>query len=290
MAINNTTLTAAITGYDTKIFVASTTNITAGILSTSSTGRTLLYIDNELMTVNRVPTAGVVYVERGVAGTVAAPHVINSLVLCGGPVDFPQFLPKNLAAVADKFQGVSAAVAAAATIVAPGNVFHVTGTTATNIITPPAGFVEGSITIISDGAWTFTSSAVTNGIAASGAAVTSSIVIFTFDAVTALWYPSGGGGGALAQAVTAPVAAAATLAASGSLFHVTGTTATNIITPPTNFSGQSVTIIADAAWTWTISSAVTNGIAQSGTVTSAGEAVTFFYDPVTALWYPNRRV
>ncbi len=290
MALNNTTLTYAISNFATEFDVGATTNITPPLETTGSA--TYLFIDGEMMLVSAVPVSKRVKVVRGVLGTIATSHVASALILAGLPSDFPSFRPEIGAfrLKMDRYFPVYAPVAAAATIVAPGPLFHVTGTTATNIITPPANFVEGAITIIADGAWTFASSAVTNGIAVSGSATAASSITFTYDAVTALWYPQAAAGvGAGAATVSAPVAAAATLAASGTYFHVTGTTATNIITPPTNFSGQSITIVADAAWTWTVSSTVANGIAASGAVTSAGEAVTFYYDAVTALWYPNRR-
>ncbi len=290
MALNNTTLTYAINNYQTEFDLGATTNVTPPVLTTGSS--TYLFIDAEMVLVTDVPVSKHVRVVRGVLGTTATSHVAASIVLIGLPADFPSFRAEIGAfqMKMNRFAPVSAAVAAAATIVAPGPLFHVTGTTATNIITPPANFVEGAITIIADGAWTFASSAVTNGIAVSGSATAASAIVFTYDAATALWYPGGTAGvGGAGATVSAPVAAAATLAASGTYFHVTGTTATNIITPPTNFSGQSITIIADGAWTWTVSSTVTNGIAQTGAATSAGEAVTFYFDAATALWYPNRR-
>lgn len=193
MAINVTTLSSAITAYQTQFAVGSTTNITAPVLTTGS-GYTWLLVDAELMWVTAVPVSGTVQVTRGMMGTQATAHVITTNVTIGLPGDFPVFVPKIQAFRSlepDRFQGVYGPVASAATIVAPGPIFHVTGTTAINIITPPANFVEGSITILFDGACTWTSSAVTNGIAASGTATTAkSAVTFTYDTSTSLWYPS----------------------------------------------------------------------------------------------------
>jgi hypothetical protein len=240
-----------------------------------------------MMQVVSVPSSGHVNVIRGVLGTLAVAHVKSSIVLAGLTSDFQKFAPQlsTFQTRFDRFFPVSAAVAAAANINAPGDLFHITGTTAINTITPPSDFVEGSITVIADGAFTWASSAVQFGIATSGAATVGTRCIFTYDANTQLWYPD-----QATQTTTAGAAtpAAATLAAPSNLFHVTGTTAINIITPPTNFSGQSITIIANGVLTWTVSSTVANGIAQSGTVTSAGETVTFTFDPATALWYPSR--
>jgi hypothetical protein len=192
MAINVTTLSAAITSSQTTFGVASSTNITAPVLTTGS-GFTWLLVDAELMWVTAVPVAGTIQVTRGMLGTVATSHVITTNVTIGLPADFPNFQPKigSFGLLQDRFQGVYGPVASSATIVAPGPIFHVTGTTAINIITPPANFVEGSVTILFDGICTWTSSAVTNGIAASGTATTAkSAVTFTYDTSTALWYPS----------------------------------------------------------------------------------------------------
>lgn len=89
------------------------------------------------------------------------------------------------------------------------------------------------------------------------------------------------------KVVDAPVAAAATLTPSGRLFHVTGHTASSLMNLPTGFVGGDITIIADDTWTWT-SSTNAQGFAQAGAVTSAGSAVTFYYDPNTLLWYASR--
>jgi hypothetical protein len=179
--------------YTTQFAVGSTTNITAPVFTTGS-GVTLLQVEAELMYVTGVPVSGTVQVLRGFGGTKAVAHLAGVICLVGGLGDFVQFTPQIGAfqtEVVNRFQGVSAPVAAAATIVAPSNVFHVTGTTATNIITPPTNFVGGEITIIADGLWTWTiSSAVTNGIAATGTVTTAkSAVKFFFDPNVALWYP-----------------------------------------------------------------------------------------------------
>jgi hypothetical protein len=285
MSLNSTTLNFAVSSYITELDVNSATGITAPNFS-AGTGITYLFIGNEMMQVSAV-TGTHVKVVRGVLGTTAASHAVSSIVLAGLITDFPTFVAEVGTSVAkvNRFAPVAAAVASAATITASGPIFHVTGTTATNIITPPSSsFVEGSVTIIADGAWTYASSAVTNGIAVSGAATAGSATVFTLDAATARWYPNPAKDTTTAAA---NVASAATIAATGSLFHVTGGTAINIITPPTNFSDNFVTIIFDSACTWT-SSNVTNGISASGTCTTAGSSVIFVFDPATARWYPSR--
>ena len=192
MAINTATLSGAITAYQTQFAVSSTTNITAPV-STTGAGLTLLYCEAEMMLVTAVPVSGTVQVTRGMYGTKAVAHLTSAPVTIGLVTDFPVFTPQIGAfqvEVQNRFQGISAVVASAATIVAPAQVFHVSGTTATNIITPPANFVGGNITIISDGAWTWTLSAVTNGIAASGHAAAATATTFAYDPNTTYWYPS----------------------------------------------------------------------------------------------------
>jgi hypothetical protein len=85
------------------------------------------------------------------------------------------------------------------------------------------------------------------------------------------------------KGVTAAVAsvAGATLP-SGPLFHMTGTNAVTAFTIPVGFAGGSFTVIADAAWTWTL----TNNIGCAGTAV-AHEAVTFFYDSATGLFHAS---
>lgn len=192
MAITATTLNGAITGYATQFALTSTSGVLAPVLTTGA-GFTYLMVEAEMMQVTAVPVSGTVQVVRGVLGTQAVAHITLSGVLAGLVTDFPTFVAKTMATVPlqDRFAGVSAAVASAATIIAPGPVFHVTGTTATNIITPPANFLEGEITVIADGVWTFTSSAVTNGIFQSGTVGTAGTTLkFVYDQATLRWYPS----------------------------------------------------------------------------------------------------
>ncbi len=192
MAITTTTITGATTAYTTQFAVGSTTNITAPVLTTG-TGFTFLYVEAELMWVTGVPISGTVQVVRGFGGTKAVAHLAAVPVSIGGVSDFPVFTPQIGAfqtEVQNRFEGVSAPVAAAATIVAPAQVFHVTGTTATNIITPPTGFVGGVITIIADGVWTWTLSAVANGIASTGTVTSAATAVqFVYDPNTTYWYP-----------------------------------------------------------------------------------------------------
>ncbi len=192
MSISATTLVGAIDAVQTRFSVASTGSITAPNFQTGS-GITYLMIGNEMMEVFAVPQSGVVDVIRGWNSTIASAHGATEPVLVGTPTDFATFQPTQGSSVQalNRYDGISAPIASAATIAAPGKIFHVTGGTAINIITPPTNFVEGEIKIIFDSACTWTSSAVANGIAASGTSTTAlSTVTFTYDAATALWYPS----------------------------------------------------------------------------------------------------
>lgn len=137
----------------------------------------------------------VISVQRGVGGSPASAHASSCPVLAGLPADFGPFVPAIKAnqdpTPNGQLYGFSAPVASAATIAAPASLFHVTGNTAINIITPPAGFIEGQVTIVFDSVCTWTSSNVTNGISASGTVTTAgSAVTFYLDAATNRWYPS----------------------------------------------------------------------------------------------------
>jgi len=199
MALNSTTFSAAVALTDTVVNVASATGITApnyqvgDPLQGISSGITFLFCEQEMMRVTKV-SGTVISVVRGELGSQASAHGVTAPVIAGLPTDFPAFTPAEQTAVPAypvKFQGFSAPVASAATIVATGPFFHVTGTTAVNIITPPAGMVEGELTIVFDSACTWTSSNVTNGISASGTATTAgSAVTFYLDAGTNRWFPS----------------------------------------------------------------------------------------------------
>lgn len=80
------------------------------------------------------------------------------------------------------------------------------------------------------------------------------------------------------------IASAATIAPTFPVHHVTGTAAIVTITPPTaDFQGE-ICLIADAIWTWTAA----GNIGIAGTVTAAGKAVWFTYDPATSKWYPDK--
>jgi hypothetical protein len=87
------------------------------------------------------------------------------------------------------YMGVTrgANVASATTITPTGAIFHVTGTTAVVTINIPYTGFNGTITIIPDGIFTWTTA---GNIALAGTAVVSKALTMTYDSTTAKWYPS----------------------------------------------------------------------------------------------------
>ena len=189
MALATTTLSGAITSTQFSFGVASATNITVPNFQTG-TGITFLLIENEMMLVTGV-AGTVVNVVRGYNGTQSLAHAITAPVTSGLGVDFTQFFPTVAAFGVQPpygFQGFSGPIASATTITAPGAFFHVTGTTATATINLPANFLEGQITVVADGVWTWTAA---GNIAVAGTVTTAgSSVTFTFDQGSGKWHPS----------------------------------------------------------------------------------------------------
>jgi hypothetical protein len=188
MAITSTTLSGAVAALDTNIGLTSATGVTVAA-PTTGVGLIYLYMEGEMM----IPTlvnGTLVSVIRGQMGTKQIAHASAVPVLIGGPADFPNFVPSQNVTVGESsnFAAVSAPVASATTIIASGKRFHVTGTTATATITPPAGFVEGEITVIADGVWTWT--AAGNILVAGTVTTAGGSVTFIYDAKTSKWYPS----------------------------------------------------------------------------------------------------
>jgi hypothetical protein len=88
MAITATTLAGAIGLSDTFVNLTSVTGVTSPNFQTGA-GITYLRIDGEVMLVTSVPATGtVVAVARGLLGTQAQAHVVNSQVQIGLPTDF----------------------------------------------------------------------------------------------------------------------------------------------------------------------------------------------------------
>jgi hypothetical protein len=109
-----------------------------------------------------------------------------------------------------------------------------------------------------------------------------------YSSVTGTLVPGFGNTAAPQQCTAAVTATAAVLPApSGPLFHVaaSGTPAVTGITMPTGFAGGAITIIPDAAFTWTAPAGAST-FAVSGTAVAL-KALTCTYDWATALWYPS---
>ena len=89
-------------------------------------------------------------------------------------------------------------------------------------------------------------------------------------------------GGFLSDVVGAKITAAATIAPTKKIHHVTGTTAITTITPPwTGFAGQ-LYLIADSVFSWTGGG---NIAAVNTTTIVAAQAYGFIYDYKAGLWY-----
>lgn len=194
MAINATTLSTAVGVTDQNVFLASLTGVTAPNYQTGA-GITYLFCEQEIMkVVSLIGTVGAVVI-RGELGTVASAHGASAPIIAGLPSDFPKFQPALQSAVPAypiPFQGFSAPVAGAATNVATGPYFHLTGTVAMVNLTAPAGIVEGGeITIIFDGSAAGLTWTAAGNIAVAGTATTAgSAVTFIFDSGSGKWHPS----------------------------------------------------------------------------------------------------
>lgn len=201
MALAATTLTSPVALTDTVVNVASASNITApnyqigNPLTGISGGVTYLLIEQEMMKVTGV-SGTAISVARGELGSQAAAHGSSAPVASGLPADFPGFTPAEQTAVPAyplKFQGFSAPVASAASIVASGPFFHLTGVASVTNMTAPAGYVEGGeVNIVLDSTASFATGGGGTGPAIGGAVAASAghMVSFILDLGTNLWYPS----------------------------------------------------------------------------------------------------
>lgn len=194
MSINATTLSAAVGAGDTQVFLASLTGVTAPNYQAGS-GITYLFCEQEVMKVTSLIGTTGANVTRGEMGTVASAHGASAPIIAGGPTDFAGFAPAQISAVPHypiTFQGWSAPVTMANTIVATGPYFHTTGTTIMKTLTAPAGVVEGGeITIVFDGSGAGLTWDATGNIAVAGTATTAgSAVTFVFDSGSGKWHPS----------------------------------------------------------------------------------------------------
>ena len=193
MAINATTLTAAIGNNDTSLVVASATGITSPIFNTG-VGITYVFCEQEWMLVTSV-TGTVVSVQRGILGSSAQPHAASTPIVAGLPSDFPAptITQRATQDSAPQLVGFSAPIAGANTNVATGPFFHLTGTTIMKTLTAPnlSDFEGAAITIVFDGSaagltWDNTGNISVGGSASSAG----SSVTFVFDQGSGKWHPS----------------------------------------------------------------------------------------------------
>lgn len=193
MAITATTISAAIGVSDTSLAVASATGITAPNFTTG-VGIVYLFCEQEMMLVLGV-SGLVISVQRGVMGTPVSAHGASAPIISGLPSDFSSFVPgikSQQDILPAPFIGWSAPVAGAATNVAPGPYFHLTGTVAMVNLTSPTGVVEGGeVTIVFDGSAAGLTWTAAGNIAVAGTATTAgSAVTFVFDSGSGKWHPS----------------------------------------------------------------------------------------------------
>ncbi len=196
MAITTTTLSAAVNIYNTSFGVASATGIVNPNFSVGSplqSGVTYAICEEEMMQVTSV-VGTVVSVLRGQYGTVAGSHNASTPISFGLASDFPAFIPAIKTAVdsnPQRFTTFSSPVAGAATNVATGALFHLTGTVAMVNLTAPTGFLGGEITIVFDGSAAGLTWTAAGNIAVAGTATTAaSAVSFFFDPGSGKWHPS----------------------------------------------------------------------------------------------------
>lgn len=216
-ALTQTTLAAAVTSTsNNRVTLTSTTGVSVN---------TLLYIDNEALSVESLVGGGAVQVQRGANGTRASFHVNGAGVLAGpanafvtvnpqgactagsGVFGFTpvvnvtnglQFLCGINGRVAPGFGNTSippnstAAVASAAGVVVPtGPLFHITGALAITGFTLPVGFDPKSgntVCVVPDGAFTTTNA---GNIAIASTGVVSKTLCFSYDPAAAKpFFPS----------------------------------------------------------------------------------------------------
>lgn len=196
MSLNTTTLSSAIAQSDYFINLTATTGVTAPALPTGPT--TYIICENELMVVTQFSgvSGSPVGVARGQNGTKQVAHATSAPVMIFNAGDFGSIysLGFDLQHPFDaSFGQIIGAPVATATTIAPSvwgrnTAFHVTGTTAVATITLPSGVLQTEVTLIFDGAASWTNGG--NIAVASASTLTDVAVKFIYDAKTTKWYPS----------------------------------------------------------------------------------------------------
>lgn len=196
MALNATTLSAAIGTTDTSVLLASITGVTSPNFQNGA-GITYLFCEQEWMLVTSVGASATVpvSVKRGVLGSPVSAHGVSAPVVAGLPADFPAptISQKATQDSAPQLVGFSAPVAGANINVATGPFFHLTGTVIMKTLTAPnlSDFEGAAIVIVFDGSGAGLTWDATGNIAVAGTATTAgSVVTFIFDQGSGKWHPS----------------------------------------------------------------------------------------------------
>src|SRR5271157_4391547 len=203
MAIAYSTIASALSPTSGFVTLTSATGVTASNYQGGGTGGspqanpsistiTYLLVEQEMMQI--VSLSGVVAtVKRGVLGTRAMPHATLTPFAFGLASDFLNFVPavKEVSPVLPEqsYTGASAAVVAAASIIASGPIFHVTGATGITNMLPPSSANLGNTGPNSEEAY-----------------VNGTRVTIIFDSTAAVSTGGGGTGPAFAGAVAAATA------------------------------------------------------------------------------------
>lgn len=219
MALAFSTITGALGATDTTVVLTVGTGVTASIFQAATNpavgAQTYLLVEQEMMQIisgtfgsGLSPTS----VKRGVLGTRAMPHPTLTPFVFGTSVDFLGFAPAIKAFVPVQPDavalGASATVASAASIIAPGPLFHVSGAVTITNMQPPTSallsqsgpnseenYIQGfKVTIIFDSTAHVASGGGGTGVAfvsTTAANVAGTAADFILDTVSgaALWYP-----------------------------------------------------------------------------------------------------
>jgi hypothetical protein len=219
MAFAYSTIAQALTATTTSFSLTSATGVTASNYQGAGTANlpnvgtiTYLLVDQELMQI--VSLSGtVVNVKRGMNGTRAMQHQTLTPFIFGLNTDFLGFRPAIDAFVPvqpdSPFMTSGPVIASAASIIAPGPLFHVSGTTNITNMQPPTSallsqsgpqseenYVNGfRLTIIFDSTALVTTGGGGTGVAFAAATVAATAATFCdfildTSSGTALWYPS----------------------------------------------------------------------------------------------------
>jgi hypothetical protein len=219
MAFAYSTIAQALLPTTNSFALTSATGVTAsnyqgaGTATNPGTGTiTYLLVEQEIMQIVSI-SGTTVSVKRGMMGTRSMAHPTLTPFTFGLNSDFLNFVPAikafSIVQPESGFLGASAAIASSASIIAPGPLFHVTGTTTITNMQPPTSALQSNtgpnseenyvngfrVTIIFDSTAKVASGGGGTGVAfasspAANVAATFQDFILDASSGTALWYPS----------------------------------------------------------------------------------------------------